>query len=290
MHKKTPCWLLLLTVLLLQLPAQAAELLIRMRPPQGSTDTSHSYFIGLAQLALNKTASQGAAHIVLSKEDMPQARALLELSRGRIIDLDWAGTNIEREAMLHPIRIPLLQGLLGHRALAIRKENLAAFDQVKTVADLAKFTGIQGSQWPDTAVLEAAGLTLQKPPKFEMMYPMLLNRRGDYFPRGLTEIYAEVAALKNPDIIVYDKLLLIYKMPMYFFTAKNNVALANRLEAGLQMAVDDGSLLDYMKTNAVTAPIFPLSRYKNSRKIYLDNPGLPPQTPIHDERLWLSLP
>ncbi len=79
--------------LLLSLPIHAAaELVIRMRPAQGPTDTSHSYFIGLAQIALNKTAEQGPARIVLSNESMPQARALLELSRGQIIDLDWAQT------------------------------------------------------------------------------------------------------------------------------------------------------------------------------------------------------
>ncbi len=279
-----------LCCLLVAMPIHAAELVIRMRPAQGSADTSHSYFIGLAQMALNKTAEQGPARIVLTKEDMPQARALLELSRGQIIDLDWAGTSTQREAMLHPIRVPLLQGLLGYRALVIRKENVAAFDQVNTLDDLKRFTGIQGSQWPDTEVLKAAELKLQTPPKFEMMYPMLLNRRGDYFPRALTEVYAEVAAFKHAELVVYDKLLLIYRMPMYFFTGKHNQALAKRIETGLQRAVNDGSLLEYMKKNPVTAPVFPLSQYKNSRKIYLNNPNLPPETPLNDRRLWLSFP
>ncbi|QLG89737.1 hypothetical protein HQ393_16620 [Chitinibacter bivalviorum] len=281
--------LYLLCALLSPLMAQGDEQIIRMRPKQGAIDTSHDYFIGLVRLALQKTPEQGPARIVEISTDMPQARALLELSRGNLIDLDWAGTNIEREKLLRPIRIPLDGGLLGHRALVIRKESIPQFGQIKTAQDLAKYTGIQGSQWPDTAILELAGLKIEKPPKFEMMYPMLINRRGDYFPRGLNEVYAEFATLNNPDLVVYDKLLLVYKMPMYFFTAKNNTVLATRIEKGLRQAISDGSMLDYMKKSPVTAKLFPLSKYQGSRKIYLNNPSLPPETPINDASLWLNL-
>jgi hypothetical protein len=288
MTLKPAALLCLVCALLCPLLAHGSEQIIRMRSKQGPIDTSHDYFIGLAQLALQKTAEQGAVRIVEINAEMPQARALYELSRSNLLDLDWAGTDIEREKRLRPIRIPLLGGLLGYRALVIRKDSIATFDQIKTVHDLAKLTGIQGSQWPDTAILENAGLKIEKPPKFEMMYPMLENRRGDYFPRGLNEIYAEVAAVNNPNLVIYDKLLLVYKMPMYFFTAKNNTALANRIEKGLRIAVNDGSMLEYMKNNPVTAMLFPLSKYKDSRKIYLANPNLSPETPLNDSMLWLN--
>ncbi|WP_047397014.1 MULTISPECIES: hypothetical protein [Chitinibacter] len=282
-------WVISALLLLCAALATANPVVVRMRPPQGSADTSHAYFIGLAQLALDKTASQGPARIQLIRADMSQNRALLELSQGDVIDLDWAGTDREREQMLRPIRIPLLGGLLGYRALVIRKADKARFDRIKSVQELAKLTGIQGAQWPDTAILRHAGLKLETPPRFEMMYPMLLNRRADYFPRGLNEVYAEVAGLKRSELMIYDQLLLVYKLPMYFFTAKRNEALAKRIEQGLRLAVDDGSLLEYMKNHPVTAPVFPLSKYRTARKLQLTNPNLPAETPLHDSSLWLKI-
>ncbi len=35
--------------------------------------------------------------------------------------------------------------------------------------------------------------------------------------------------------------------------------------------------------------VFPLSKYKNARKIYLNNPSLPAGTPLNEAALWLNL-
>lgn len=280
------CWLLML----LALGANAAELLVKMRPRQDASDVSHDYFIGLAQLALDKTgAESGPARVTLISQEMTQARALAELSHGNLIDLDWAGTDSSRESRLYPIRIPLAGGLLGYRVPVIRKEDMAVFQKIKTLQDLQKFTAIQGTHWPDTAILESAGLKVQKTPQFKLMYPMLKNKRVDYFPRGLNEVYAEVDSLKDDGLVAYDQLLLVYKLPMYFFTSKKNPSLAQRIEKGLRLAIKDGSMLKYMQNSQALERVFPLSRYKNSRQIKINNPALPPETPVNDAALWLEL-
>lgn len=280
------CWLLIFFAL----AANADELLVKMRPRQDASDISHDYFIGLAQLALDKTRAEfGPARVTLIAQEMTQARALAELSQGNLIDLDWAGTDTRREAALYPIRIPLEGGLLGYRVPVIRKEDLAAFQKVKTLQDLQQFTAIQGTHWPDTAILESAGLKVQKTPQFKLMYPMLKHKRVDYFPRGLNEVYAEVDSLKDDSLVAYDQLLLVYKLPMYFFTHKNNQSLAQRIEKGLRLAIQDGAMLKYMQSSQALERVFPLSRYKNSRQIKINNPTLPSETPVNEAALWLEL-
>lgn len=280
------CWLLML----MTLGVNAAEFLVKMRPRQDASDISHDYFIGLAQLALDKTRVEfGPARVTLVSQEMTQARALAELSQGALIDLDWAGTDTHRETMLYPIRIPLAGGLLGYRVPVIRKEDLAAFQKIKTLQELQQFTAIQGTHWPDTAILESAGLKVQKTPQFKLMYPMLKNKRVDYFPRGLNEVYAEVDSLQDDSLVAYDQLLLVYKLPMYFFTSRNNQSLAQRIEKGLRLAIQDGTMLKYMQSSQALKRVFPLSRYKNSRQIKINNSNLPPETPVNEAALWLDL-
>jgi len=280
------CWLLIFFAL----GANADELQVKMRPRQNANDISHDYFIGLAQLALDKTSAEfGPARVTLISQEMAQARALAELSQGALIDLDWAGTDTHRETMLYPIRIPLEGGLLGYRVPVIRKADLAAFQKIKTLQDLQQFTAIQGTHWPDTAILESAGLKVQKTPQFKLMYPMLKNKRVDYFPRGLNEVYAEVDSLQDDSLVAYDQLLLVYKLPMYFFTSRNNQSLAQRIEKGLRLAIKDGSMLKYMQSSLALKKVFPLSQYKHSRQIKINNPNLPPETPVNDAALWLDL-
>lgn len=263
---------------------------IRLRAPQSDVDASHSYFVQLLQLALDKTEEEyGKAEVVITNFNVSQGRALQELESGAHIDVDWAGTNKERENLLEPIRVPLIGGLLGYRIPVIRVEDIDLFDSVRTLEDLRQFNAVQGSHWPDSDILESVGLNISRVPKFEVMYPMLINRRVDYFPRGVNEVYAEVENYGEDLLTAYDKLIIAYKFPMYFFTSKDNKDLAMRIEKGLLIAIDDGSFLDFIKSHPSTKNIFPLDKFKNSIIIYIDNPYLPELTPINEKKLWIEL-
>lgn len=270
--------------------AAAQETEIRIRPRQSAEDESHAYFAGLLKLALDKTAAEyGSARVVLAASSLTQSRSLAEVEDGRLLDIDWVGTNKEREEKLLPIRVPLTGGMLGYRVPVIRREDVPKWDAVASVEEIKKLAAIQGSQWPDSDILEAADFKVERVVAFESMYKMLKGKRGDYFPRGLNEVYAEVAALKDPELVAYDKVLIAYRFPMYFFTSKAKAKLAERIEKGLRAAIKDGSFLDYMKKSPVTAAAFPLSKYAASRIFELPNPYLPAATPLGDASLWLKV-
>lgn len=264
--------------------------LIRVKPKQSLEEASHSYFVELLQMILNNTEKEyGKALVKTINVNMTQGRSLQELESGSLIDVDWAGTTIEREKKLETIRIPLIGGLLGYRIPVIRKEDKSKFDKIKTLKELKKLIAISGLQWPDSDILEASGFNVLRVPKTSQMYSMLENDRADYFPRSLSEVYGELSLKNNPKLIIYDKILLYYKFPMYFFTNKKDTYLAQRIEKGLMIALNNGTLLALIKNHPVTSPIFPLNKYKDSKIFEISNPILPKETPLSDKKLWIKL-
>ncbi len=273
----------IIIAILLLTGAIGAEESIRIRPPQSENDSSHDYFRALLTLALQKSE----AHYVVTTENMTQERALTELEQGAHIDIDWAGTTRERERRLLPIRIPLAGGLLGFRVPAIRAADTTRFATIKTLAQLRRYTCVQGTHWPDSDILEAAGLTVKRVTQFKSMYPMLQHKRIDFFPRGLQEVYSEVASV-GASVVAYDKLLIAYRFPMYFFVSPGDSVLATRIESGLRAMIADGSFQEHMMAHPATKACFPLSRYKKSTVITLENSDLSPETPLQDSALWFQ--
>lgn len=267
-----------------------SEQIIKIRPKQSVDDASHSYYVELLKIVLKNTEKQyGKATIKITDFNATQGRSLDELEEGKYIDIDWAGTSIEREKNLIPIRVPLIGGLLGYRVPVIKKSDKKKFDEIKNLNDLKTLIQISGTHWPDSDIMESAGLNVYRVPKFEQMYPMLESGRVDYFPRGINEVYGELKARNNKELMIYDRIIIAYKFPMYFFTNKKNIILAQRLEKGLMIAVEDGSLLKLIKTHPVTAPVFPLDKYKNSLIFEIKNQFLPKETPLNNEKFWIKL-
>lgn len=199
-----------------------------------------AYIKDVLKLISEKTEG-GPINIKPTDMDMSQDRALQSLREGKDIDLFWTMTSKDREKGLRVIRIPLLRGLLGNRIFIIRKGDQAKFDKVKTMDDLKKLSLGQGHDWPDTFILESAGLKVEKSPNYQGLFPMLDSGRFDAFPRGVNEPWTEVEKNIPGKLEIEKKLAVSYLAPLFFFVNPNNKALAERLEKGLKAAIADGS-------------------------------------------------
>lgn len=262
---------------------------IKIRKKQSIEEANHDYCVGLLNIALKNTEKEyGLAKIVSVDMQLTQGRSLDELSKGKIIDVDWAATSIEREKVLLPIKIPLFKGLLGYRVPVINKSDYDLFLKIKDVNDLKKLSVVQGTHWPDTQILEYSGFNVLKTPKFENMYSLLESGRVDYFLRSICEAYGEVKVRGNKNLMVFDKILVAYNQPMYFFVNKNNGKLAERIKKGLLIAIETGEFLQYMENNPLTKEVFPLKKYSDSHIFSLKNPILPKNTPLDDKKLWIT--
>ena len=116
------------------------------------------------------------------------------------------------------------------------------------------------------------------------------RRRCDYFPRAITEVYGELESNTYPDLMAYDRVLLSYTFPMYFFTSKDNEALARKLEERLLIFAESGDLQAFIRQHPVTKSAFPLARFSESLIFSLKNPDLPAATPLQNQALWMDLP
>jgi hypothetical protein len=281
---------ILFSILVLYNPLFASQV-IRTTPPQSEFDISHSYFIGLLQLAIDKTENDYEPTQIKFSSVLQQGRAFVELENNRNIDVYWSGTSIKREHRTSAIRVPLVKGMLGIRQFIIPKSKEIEFSFVNTLDDLKKFVACQGAHWPDSDILEQAGLKVIKNPIYEGIFKQLSAGRCDYFPRGVHEGKSEVLARQSeyPNLKWYSELILYYPFPMYFFVSKDNYSLKLRIEKGLKMAVDDGSFEQFMRSHSVTAGLFPLSQWLEVRTIEIDNIQLPKNTERQDSRYWLQI-
>ncbi len=263
------------------------ELVIKHIRPESETDPRNEYFLDLLRLALEKTKeTDGVFKLETTELRMYQGRAIANLERDKSVDVVWTMTSREREEKLLPIRIPLLKGLLGHRIFLIKKGDQARFSAVETLDDLKTFRAGQGHDWPDFEILQANGLDVFKVANYEGLFKMLERGRIDYFPRGVNEIWAEVRAHADMDLEVEDTLMLQYTAPIYFFVNKKNAQLANRLEQGLRLAIQDGAFNDLLYNHPMIREMFERGNLESRKVFRLYNPLLPPETPVEEEELW----
>ncbi|WP_415911476.1 substrate-binding periplasmic protein [Neptuniibacter sp. QD37_11] len=240
-------------------------------------------------MMLDNTASEYGQSNVAHVVRMEQGRAFYELKRGKIIDVYWAGTSIDREEEFTAIRIPLLKGLLGYRLSIIREDSKSKFQSIKHLKDLRRYTACQGRHWPDSYILESAGIEVRRGPIYELMFGQLAAGRCDFFPRGIHEGGPELMARreKYPNLRLFSDTIVYYPFPMYFFVRKGNIELAERLELGLERAIDSGEFDLLLEKHPITSTLFPLTQWGEKNIIAISNPLLPRDTPIKNSRYWI---
>jgi len=266
---------------------QASNKTIIYAKPESVKDQRHKYFVKLLNLALGKTNSQfNTIKLKATSRPMQQGRAIMELTLNRGVDVVWVVTSQKREQQLLPIRIPLLKGLLGYRVAIIRAADKEKFAQVSSVKILRKFTAGQGHDWPDTKILAANHIDVVTSSTYNGLFDMLETKRFDFFPRGVTEAWQELAMQKKTKLIIEESILLYYPSPIYFFVNKMNKPLAERIEKGLKLSIDDGSFEQLFVSFPEHKKMFASIKIKQRKIIRLQNPLLSPLTPLDNKKLW----
>lgn len=251
-----------------------------------ATDGNGRYAMAMINLALSKVSTKYKLQIDSSV--VTQARNIDDVATGRS-DLLWAATNQEMEDKLLPIRICLYKGLLGHRIFIINPASQSRFDQVKTFDDLKKFTFGQGTTWADSGILESNGLKVVKANKYQSLFYMVDGGRFDAFPRGVQEPWQELETNSKLPLTVEKHIMLVYRMPFYLFTGKQNKQLAADLELGLNRAIADGSFDTIFYKDPMVQAVLEKANLEGRLVFNLKNPTLPKETPLDRPELWLDI-
>ncbi|MBH9552395.1 substrate-binding periplasmic protein [Inhella gelatinilytica] len=256
--------------------------LIRFPRPSREFDPATWYPLQVLRAALE--SSRSVFQLLPSASVMVQSRTLLELANASgLIDVGWGMTNLERERALLPVRIPLHKGLFGWRVLLVRPDKADAFSQVTRLSDLRRFRLAQAAHWPDTEILRANGLPVVTSSHYESLFGLLVQGKVDAFPRSVAEVWREVGR-RGEALAVEPTLALHYRAPIYFFVRRDRPELADALETGLRDMQRSGRF-ERLFQQQHDADL-QRSQLAARHIIELDNPGLPPKTPVHEADLW----
>lgn len=235
-----------------------------------ATTADANFFYPLLNLALKKTeATDGPFVTEYYPHSLSSARILTKLKNNDGMHVVWTSTSADRERDFRFVPISLLMELSDYRVMLIRKDDQSRFNAVTTLDELRKFKVGIGGHWPDAKLLQNNGFHITTSIYYESLFKMLVADRFDMFPRGLFEAWDDYEQHKDMNIAVEEKLLLHYPAPFYFFVNKNNEALADRIERGLRIAMEDGSYKELMMSmpafkrgmeefEAHTRKVFPL--------------------------------
>lgn len=250
-------------------------------------DTKQDYYIDVLKLALDKSENEFGPFVLMPVVlEMPQGRTVQFVAKGEVIDVVWTMTSLEREDLLQAVYIPLMKGLMGYRIAIIRQGEQSRFTHIETLNDFKKLTLGQGQDWPDTHILQSQGFTVMKG-KGEHLIDMLLKGRFDAFPRALHEPWGEIEG--RDDITLETSLLIKYTSPIYFFVNKDNLKLAERIEKGLMLAIEDGSFNTLFASHQATADVLHKANLGQRKVFEVHNPSLSSKSRELKRRreLWL---
>jgi hypothetical protein len=266
-------------------------LVVRSRSFRGTSsnyDETKEYKYQVLQLILEKTEkTDGPFKIQAPQQELPQARDFEMVKQG-YVDVILTSTSKEREQELHPIRIPFDKGLYGYHIAIINESDQPKFSAIRTLADLQKLWAGLNEIWPETQIFRANGFNVVATSGYRELFAMLKERRFDYFPRCAHEPWRELRDMNIPGLVVEKDLLLHYPTPGYIFTNKDNPKLADRLERGFRMALEDGSFDRLFYNHPDMKEALERANLKNRRLFELKNPLLPEDTPLNDKKMWYT--
>lgn len=253
---------------------------VHYQPPAEELEAIKQYNLALLNLALEKTkADYGAYEVVFKETQLAQRDALRMLNESNDILVVPTMSDRNRERVFHPVRVPLFKGLFGIRLMMINQNNASSLNTLTTIEQLKGQTFCQGFDWPDTQILKAGGLNVKEYSDKDLMINAVATNQVSFYPRSVAEIWDEIAQHKELPLEVQNAVYLYYPTPVYFFLRKNDqgLAVAKRIETGLNRAIDDGSFDKLF--NQYMMPVIEKAGLAGKKPIKLNNPLLPDNTP-----------
>jgi hypothetical protein len=272
---------LLLCLAFLPFNSLSADI-VRYPAIEDPADKRSNYPIALVELALKKAGS--TATLQSTSARVSKSRALHLLETGVEVDIVWTMTSIEREKRFLPIRIPIYKGLGSYRLLLIRHEDQAKFSALKDDSALKQLMLSQVHDWVDTDVLRQNKFKVLNASSYQSLFQMLLHKRVDAVPRSVLEIEAEQQLFAAQGLDIETDWLLHYPGAVYFFVSNKNPQLAEKIESGLRKALKDGSFDLLFQKHFVSQ--LKTMRLSERKLVELQNPLLPPETPLGESVLW----
>lgn len=252
-----------------------------------SNDLRGNYKLSVLKQSLEKTIeSFGPYEIHIIDIPTTVKRALKEVNSGENINLFIGITTIEWEKQNLPIRIPIRRGILNYRLLVTNKHNVEKFSNIEGIKDIKKLAAGLRIGWATTDVFKQQKFNTYELESLDGLYHMLNRNVIDYIPRGINEVYDEIAIRQPNDIVVEPTVALFLPAPTYIIVSPNEKRLAKRIETGLELMISDGSLKTLFYQ--FYAEKIKKANLHSREIIAIPNPLQPEHTPFDRPELWFN--
>ena len=277
MKNKLVCFKILqIIVLITYLTPQVAvaEFVVSLRSPETKSDRREDYSVALVTLALEKTKPEYGDYKIIKVPPMNTARSIYSLESGKypnmLIELSYE-KKMEQEFNFIYIDFPVDLGIVGYRVCFASPQVYEELKKVEKIEDLKKYTIGQGAAWVDTAVLRHNGFNVKEISNFDSIFKLIEMGRLDLFCRGANELQKEYEAQKHSGLLRYDEsFVLHYELPRFYYLNKSSTLAKERIEKGLALAYQDGSINKIWEYYFLERVKF--AKLKQRRVFHLENP------------------
>ena len=251
------------------------------------TDIRYQYEVALLNRVLLLTEKEFGPAISQPVEEVSLRGELILIRRHA--DVAFFSTSSVREDILLAVKVPLLQGMLGYRHLLTLKSRQTIINK-NTTAEAFETQLLGGAvfYWEDLRLLNSNGVLTLASSTYDELFEKLSTKECDYLARGSNEIFAEQKKLNTDDeeFVINPHVAFYYPLFRYFFVARSNPTLANRIEKGLALAKADGSFREIF--NQYFSEVILKSRQHIPEHIFfLTNPNLSQHIPSVTFDWWL---
>ncbi len=217
--------------------------------------------------------------------------AQIERVKNGTITVQSFGASQELENELIPIRVPIFKGLLGYRIFLINKNDQYKFDNINSLKDLRKLTGLQGTGWTDVKIMKDAGLHQRTVSGMAIFRMLNRGGRGDYFSRAVYEAVGELQTLKTRyhNITIEKHIFLTYPFAMYFFVSPKYPDLAQKIRKGFLKIVKSGQFDNFFYSHPYIRSAIEKANLTQRVRIEIPNKYLSPQTKSLPETYWFDM-
>lgn len=269
------CFLaVLVTILILATSISGAPTVISHKSPETSGDLREAYNTELITLALEKSKAKYGPYQLVEIPPMNTARQIYTTNTktypnllNEISYLDSLTDNLD----ITYIDFPVDLGITGYRICFINPAIKEAVKKITRADQLKKYSIGQGIGWADSLILRHNGFRVIEVQNYDSLFKMVAAGRIDLYCRGVNELKKEYESYRYITRLTYDEsFALVYPLPRFYYMGAFNKDVKERMEVGLRMAYNDGSLLKlWHKHNDANLEF---ANLKNRKIFRLENP------------------
>ena len=259
---------------------------LKYNPPMAENDAQKAYFVALLKRVCEHSNTLGSpCKLEPVKAKMYQQRQLRSLDEG-LLDVMWTVTSIQREKDYLPVRIPLTKGLIGYRIAGINNAVNNSFQVNTPLTTIKNLQHMQGHDWPDSDILRFNDFEVSTTSWYSTLYKALDEHHYDVLLRGVLEVTTEFALYNTQHVSIDMHHAFYYPSAIYYFVSKKRPEIANLLFDSLTSLKTTGEFDDFLFNFPPHSRALAQLELDKRKMHLLENPLLPPKTPLSNEQLW----